>query len=99
MTNIVYNSSYMKLKEKLYNQGNYLFKYRGQVPLILLLIGAFIILQTSNYEQFNNEHLLIIQNIAILISCMGLLARYYTIGSTPYETSGKNRDVQIAKYF
>ena len=47
----------MRLNKRMIREGNYLFKYRGQVPLILLLIGAFIILQTSNYEQFNEPNL------------------------------------------
>ena len=83
----------MQLYSQLINQGKLLFKYRGQTPIILLFIAIPMIIQTSFY----NQHSTSIQNTGIIISILGLLMRYYTIGSTPNETSGRNRNKQIAK--
>tara|TARA_B100000902_G_scaffold390290_1_gene438965 strand:+ start:776 stop:1477 length:702 start_codon:yes stop_codon:yes gene_type:complete len=83
----------MQFYSELINQGKLLFKYRGQTPIMLLFIAIPMIIQTSFYNQYS----IIIQNTGIIISILGLLMRYYTIGSTPNETSGRNRDKQIAE--
>ena len=87
----------MKIREKMLKHGNWLFKYRGQLPIILFLIAIPVIYETSYYNRIESATISIIQNSAIIISIIGLILRYYTIGTTPIGTSGKNRDSQIAE--
>ncbi len=87
----------MKIREKMLEHGNWLFKYRGQLPIMLFLIAIPVIYETSYYNRIESATISIIQNSAIIISIIGLILRYYTIGTTPIGTSGKNRDIQIAE--
>ncbi|MBJ04716.1 MAG: lipid A phosphate methyltransferase [Flavobacteriales bacterium] len=86
----------MNLKEKMLNLGQISFKYRGQIPLILFVLAIPILADTNNYIRINEIALLIIKGFGILISLIGLLIRYFTVGTTPDNTSGKNRKEQIA---
>ena len=76
--------------------GNFLFKYRGQIPILLFLIVIPFIYNTD-YNDFSKT--LIKQNtiISIVISLIGFMIRIYTVGTTPAGTSGRNRDKQIAE--
>jgi protein-S-isoprenylcysteine O-methyltransferase Ste14 len=86
----------MQLIDKMHQEGNTLFKYRGQFPIILFCIAIPVIGQTSYYMLLNEIALSFIQYIAILISTIGILFRYYIIITTPIGTSGRNRSKQIA---
>ena len=86
----------MKLIEKMIQSGNYLFQYRGQIPIILFIIAIPVIYSSSYYNQLDNTLISIIQYTAITISSLGILFRYITIGTTPIGTSGRNRNSQIA---
>ena len=88
----------MQLNQKLINDGKYLLKYRGQIPLILCLLSIPIIFETSYHNIYTTHFKSILQTLAVCISVIGLLLRYYTIGSTPHQTSGRNRNKQIAEY-
>ena len=73
-----------------------LFKYRGQLPVIILVIAIPLISATSNYKTedlYTNN----IQYIGILISCIGFFFRCYIIAKTHDGTSGRNRNQQIAE--
>lgn len=85
----------MALVQTFEKQGNFLFKYRGQFPLILLLLSVPFIFVTD-YESItiNNERLYII--ISIFLSFFGFTIRFYTIGTTPKGTSGRNTKEQVA---
>ena len=87
----------MRLVENMKKIGHYLFKYRGQVPVFLLLFSTPIIYSTNHYLTLNYFAVQIFQHIAILISVTGLLLRYITVATTPAGTSGRNRNQQIAK--
>ena len=87
----------MQLIDKMHQEGNTLFKYRGQFPIILFCIAIPVIGPTSYYMILNEMALSFIQYIAILISTIGMLFRYYIVITTPIGTSGRNRSKQIAK--
>ena len=76
--------------------GDFLFKYRGQIPILLFIVVVPFINNTS-YDNFSSK--LIEQNmiLSFVISFLGLLIRAYTVGTTPAGTSGRNREKQIAK--
>ncbi len=85
----------MSLVKSFEKQGNFLFKYRGQFPLVLFALSVPFIYATdynSISEQFKNY----IMNIAVLLSIIGFLIRFYTVGTTPYGTSGRNTSKQVA---
>ena len=76
--------------------GNFLFKYRGQIPILLFLIVIPFIYHTE-YESFSPQLLKENMIISFLISFIGIMIRIYTVGTTPAGTSGRNRKKQIAK--
>ena len=88
----------MQLKNNMIINGNYLFKYRGQIPLILLILSIPIIWQNTDNYIYESNLKLICYISGSLLSLLGLLLRYYTIGTTPEGTSGRNRNQQVAKY-
>ena len=86
----------MSLEQSFEKQGNFLFKYRGQFPLILFLLAIpFIYLSelTNLYSVVSSiyYHILI-----VIIFILGFTLRCYTIGTTPSGTSGRNTKSQIA---
>ena len=85
----------MSLEQSLIKQGSFLFKYRGQFPILLFLLSIpFIYL--SSFSVFNEKSILIFNSIACFITVLGFLIRFYTIGTTPKNTSGRNTKKQIA---
>lgn len=84
----------MALQEEFEVQGNWLFKYRSFLPLIVLFIGTVLYLRTEIYpETFILEETpyeIYYETIALIISLIGLFIRVYTVGHTPKNTSGRN---------
>lgn len=84
----------MALQEELELQGNWLFRYRSILPLIILAIGTLLYLYTELHpdtffiEETSYEGY---YELACLFICLfGLGIRIYTIGHTPANTSGRN---------
>ena len=75
--------------------GDFLFKYRGQIPVLLFLLAIPFIFKTD-YSLFSEETIQQNNIISIIISFFGVLIRFYTVGKTPAGTSGRNRKKQIA---
>lgn len=75
-------------------QGDFLFKYRGQFPVIIFILAIpFLYYTDSTYDSFMINICLF---FAILFSLLGLLLRFYIVGTSSKGTSGRNRDKQIA---
>jgi protein-S-isoprenylcysteine O-methyltransferase Ste14 len=88
----------MALIHSLEKNGNFLFKYRGQIPVVLFLM-AIPAIYFTNYECINdNENL---KNgltvLAIFISFFGQYIRSVAIGTSHKETSGRNTKEQVAE--
>jgi len=85
----------MALVQSFEKQGNFLFKYRGQFPVLLFVLAIPFIYLTDysviNYKQHN-----LFMLIAISMSILGFFVRFYTIGTTPKGTSGRNTKEQVA---
>lgn len=79
----------MALKEELESQGNWLFKYRSTLPIGILLIGLGVYAQTSLENKTSNCSWLY-EILCLIVSCIGLGIRMYTVGYTPKNTSGRN---------
>ena len=86
----------MSLQQSFNRQGSFLFKYRGQFPILLFLLSIpFIYL--SNLPDCLNSSFIDYYNILILFFFLiGFYIRFYTIGTTPSGTSGRNTKSQIA---
>lgn len=91
----------MAMREEMERQGNWLFRFRGVLPIIILamafgqyayteLYNGDTILQSSPYEY-------IYSMVCLLISLFGLAIRVYTVGHTPDKTSGRNVKEQVAE--
>ena len=86
----------MSLLNSFEKQGNFLFKYRGQFPVILFLI-ALPFMYYTDYTTIQKNTASITLCCAYFISFLGFLIRFYTIGTTPRGTSGRNTKSQVAE--
>ncbi len=84
----------MALQEELEKQGNYLFKYRGTLPIIILVGG--LIFYAYEIGIANLAPTEAYKFIGLAISLFGLLIRIITIGNVAKNTSGRNTERQIA---
>ena len=86
----------MALLHSLEKEGNWLFKYRGQLPVILFLLAIPAVLVTS-YDDMSPVTVKVFNYSAYLLSILGFCVRSYTIGTTPRGTSGRNTEEQVAE--
>lgn len=86
----------MALLHSFERSGNFLFKYRGQIPFILFLIAVPVMLVT-HYDLFTDAWTVRLTVFSIAISFFGFVIRAYAIGTTPKGTSGRNTKEQIAE--
>ncbi len=90
----------MALQEEMEVQGNYLFKYRGTFPIIILVLGFVIFLQTVMHKKDFPETNAFMDTyyiyICLFVALIGLYIRIYTVGHTPANTSGRNTEGQLA---
>ena len=85
----------MSLIQSIENQGNFLFKYRGQFPVILFLLSIPFIYLTD-YRSIDNTLTSILISISIVLCLIGFLVRFYTIATSAKDTSGRNTQQQVA---
>ena len=85
----------MALIQSMEKQGNFLFKYRGQFPVVLFVL-ALPFMYSTDYNNISVETQTYMIFTAIILSIIGFLVRFYTIGTTPKGTSGRNTDKQVA---
>ena len=84
----------MALTEEFEQSGNWLFKRRGYLPVVLLTAGIIVLmLKKSNPER----NYLLTDIVYLFISFLGLAIRAFTIGHTPKNTSGRNIKGQKAE--
>ncbi|MFO8065965.1 MAG: isoprenylcysteine carboxylmethyltransferase family protein [Bacteroidales bacterium] len=90
----------MALLEDFEKQGIWLFRYRGIIPIGVLLIGALLIVYSEFYpETFylkNSVYEIYYESFCLFLSLVGLAIRVYTVGHTPKNTSGRNVKAQLA---
>lgn len=89
----------MPLQEELQKQGDYLFKFRSYLPIILLITGIWVKVYQEAFSGGANESLVaeILEELGIVAGILGLMVRILTIGYTPKNTSGRNtKEGQIA---
>lgn len=82
----------MSLKSEFESTGNWLFKHRSYLPLLIFPL-LFYTLLTPLQTQSQNILLL----VGITVSLLGECLRIYTIAFVPHGTSGRNTKKQLAK--
>ncbi|MCF8364682.1 MAG: isoprenylcysteine carboxylmethyltransferase family protein [Bacteroidales bacterium] len=87
----------MALIHSFESSGNFLFKNRSFIPVILFVLAVPVVYLT-NYAFANYILQTGITIFAILLSLAGLIVRAITIGTTPAGTSGRNtKEGQVAE--
>ena len=94
LTKKKHNNYLMTLVNSSQKIGDFLFRYRGQFPILLFLLCIPFI---YFFDDLYSDSDIIVWNI-FSFSCIliGLFIRFYTVGTTPKGTSGRNRDNQVA---
>lgn len=83
----------MMLREQLRKEGDFLFKYRSNLPLLIILIGIIVfVVQVNNDELRFSEKLgsATWEYICFLVGLLGFFIRVHVVGYTPPRTSGRN---------
>ena len=90
----------MALHEELKEQGDYLFKNRSWIPMMIVAIGlvVFIDQKSTNHLATHSWNSELFYFTCLGISLFGLAVRVLTIGYSPNNTSGRNtKEGQIAE--
>ena len=94
----------MALIQYFEKSGNVLFKYRGQIPILIFVLSLPILAGTNQhlYAQLADGQCVTLRVtlmiIAFILSIAGLVLRAYTVSTTPKGTSGRNTEKQVAKH-
>jgi len=81
----------MALRDEMRSQGNFLFKHRGQLPVLIIVVGLTVYVQgqmSGPTESFLTSRTY--EGICIAVSLMGLLIRILSVGYSADHTSGRN---------
>ena len=81
----------MGLAKEMVSQGTWLFRYRGQIPVVLFLLAVPVVLTGCGMPP------IWVLMAAIAVSVSGALMRAYVVGTTPRGTSGRNTKEQVAE--
>ena len=90
----------MALLHSFEKSGNWLFKKRGIMPVLVFLACTPILFCTNTlllYALTSCWVKVLVALFAVSVSLAGMAIRAYTIGTTPHGTSGRNTDKQLAK--
>ncbi len=78
-------------------EGNFLFKHRGEIPVVLFIL-AIPVVYITDYDFFNLSTRNVLMWVAVGLSILGFLIRAVSIGTTPKGTSGRNtKEGQVAE--
>jgi hypothetical protein len=87
----------MALIDSFEKSGNYLFKYRGHIPLIVFALAVPVALLTPYSEHFQiTNYKLINYVVCFTFISLGHFIRARTVGRRYLQTSGRNRSHQVA---
>ncbi|MEL7450334.1 MAG: isoprenylcysteine carboxylmethyltransferase family protein, partial [Pseudomonadota bacterium] len=80
------------LQEELKNQGDYLFKRRSYLPLVLLAAGLWVKVYQERFGGLASEGIVaeVLEGSALIVGLLGLAIRVFTVGFSPENTSGRN---------
>jgi protein-S-isoprenylcysteine O-methyltransferase Ste14 len=83
------------LREEFESSGNWLFRWRSYLPLVLvpILVGAML---GFRYPEGSHPLDLMWEGLCVMMSMLGLGVRIATVGFVPHGTSGRNTSEQAA---
>jgi protein-S-isoprenylcysteine O-methyltransferase Ste14 len=88
----------MALIHSLEKNGNLLFKYRGQIPVVLFVLAIPVVYFTDyQFVESNSTIFCALLIICSLISFIGQVIRGIAIGTSNKNTSGRNTKEQVAE--
>jgi protein-S-isoprenylcysteine O-methyltransferase Ste14 len=88
----------MALIHSLEKNGNILFKYRGQIPVVLFIVSIPVIYFTDYQFLKRNDNLeLLLLITCCFVSLAGQVIRAVAIGTSNKYTSGRNTKEQVAE--
>ncbi|OGS80088.1 MAG: hypothetical protein A3D31_05860 [Candidatus Fluviicola riflensis] len=88
----------MALVHSFEKNGNMLFKYRGQIPVILFLLAIPTLYFTDPVCILKNDMLYYsLTGVAVAMSLLGQIIRAIAIGTSNKNTSGRNTKEQVAE--
>lgn len=85
------------LTEELVQQGNWLFRYRSYVPLLLVPFGLLVLTTHLQPWPYSIYLLRMLELCCLGVSFVGVLVRILAIGWAQSGTSGRNTKEQIAE--
>jgi protein-S-isoprenylcysteine O-methyltransferase Ste14 len=85
------------LQESLEKQGNFLFRYRSFLPLLILAVGVIVFYYNlqNGLHAIDSEYLRL-EFVSLIAGFFGLAIRIIAVGHTPANTSGRNTKEQLA---
>ncbi|MCC5924669.1 MAG: DUF1295 domain-containing protein [Crocinitomicaceae bacterium] len=88
----------MALIHSFESSGNFLFRYRGQIPVVLFLLAIPTIFFT-NYTWIEDQSWIywLVLGLSVGLSFLGLVIRAIAIGTSNKNTSGRNTKEQVAE--
>jgi len=87
----------MALVNQFEKEGNFLFRHRGEIPIVLF-VAAVPIIYFTNIDYLSSSSIDILTYAAVILSFIGFLIRAISIGTTPKGTSGRNtKEGQVAE--
>ncbi|MBI4395343.1 MAG: DUF1295 domain-containing protein [Candidatus Omnitrophica bacterium] len=88
----------MALREEFERSGNWLFRWRSYLPLLLIILLLIALTQFHYPYAYKNPNLDALWELAcMLVSFVGLGIRMYAVGCAPRNTSGRNVSEQRAE--
>lgn len=91
----------MALLEEQELQGNWLFRYRGYLPILVLIVGISLFLykeaHPENWIIEGSTYHQVFESACLMVSLLGLFFRVITIGYAADNTSGRNTGGQLAE--
>jgi protein-S-isoprenylcysteine O-methyltransferase Ste14 len=88
----------MALLHSFEKSGNFLFKYRGQIPVILFF-AAIPVIYVTDYAFLDKDHSYywVLLILSAVVSLLGQIVRAIAIGTANKNTSGRNTKEQVAE--
>jgi protein-S-isoprenylcysteine O-methyltransferase Ste14 len=88
----------MPLREELRTQGDFLFRHRSYLPIIIVFAGIYTYTQTAINSAQEATTKNTVEIIAFIVCLIGLLIRMIAVGYSASHTSGRNTTAgQIAE--
>lgn len=79
----------MPLREEFRTNGNFLFRWRSYLPLVVL-VAVLVAMTRYTYPNGSATAATLYEALCFLVSIAGLAVRIISVGSAPHGTSGRN---------